>query len=241
MKKLSLLLALSAIAGAANAQLVPAYDNTTTFAGSGYVNGGATATSAITTLVADDINFAAGSAGLGVRSFTFSVANFDTATFTARPRVRFYAADGTGGAPGTFIAGFSFNPISFAPGVGPVNTADFGAATPAFTIPTNLKIWAGITFDNVGATATAANLNNLGQGLYNPPTVGTSADQFFQTSASGSFLVNNPAGSVFNAPFAGTTANFGWTFNVQAVPEPSAFAALGLGVVAVLRRRSKKA
>jgi hypothetical protein len=86
--------------------------------------------------------------------------------------------------------------------------------------------WAGVTFDgNNGTTgATLANLNNLGPGIFDPPTLGSSQDQFFATNSAGSFLANNPAGSFFN--FGGSpVANFGWAFSgtppaAPGAPEP---------------------
>ena len=55
-------------------------------------------------------------------------------------------------------------------------------------------IWAGIAFDNNGGAtgATAAQLDNLAQGIFSPPDLGTSADQYFVTTAAGSFAVGQP-------------------------------------------------
>ena len=72
-------------------------------------------------------------------------------------------------------------------------------------------IWAGIAFDNNGGTtgATAAQLDNLAQGIFSPPEVGTSADQYFVTTAAGSFASDNPVGTLAN--FGGAPpADFGW-------------------------------
>ena len=204
----------------------------------------------ITTLVADDINFAPGLAGQQVTGFVFSVANFNAAAVSARARVRFYATSATTGGPGTYLTGFTFaNPITF--GASSVNLYTFSSATGVFAVPANSSIWAGITFDdNVGTTgATAAQLNNLGQGLYGPPSVGSSQDVFFQTTAAGSFVQNSPTGSFFN--FNGSpAANFGWQFTVvtpaatPAVPEPGSIALLvgmSLPVAGVFARRRKQA
>lgn len=227
-----LLAALAALglASASYAQTLVGYSNVTTFSGSGFPNGGATnqAGNTITRLVADDIQTIAAAFGRTTTQFTFSIANFNSVAVTARPRVRFYDNNGTGGGPGTILAGFSFNPISFAVGV-----QNFNAAA-AFTIPLDGSFWAGITFDdNTGATGiTPAQLDLLGQGIWNAPTIGSSADTIFITTAAGSFLANNPAGGQNN--FGGApVANFGWAF-VVSVPEPSTYALFALGGICCL-------
>jgi hypothetical protein len=202
------------------------YSNITTFTGFGVTNGGAAnvAGDNITTMLADDITPGPGLGGGTVDDVVFSVLNFNAAPVSARPRVRFYAADGAGGGPGTLLAGFTFNPITFAALTGALYEFNNGGAA-LFSIP-NGTFWAGIVFDdNNGTTgATLAQLNNLGVLTFNPPTVGSSQDVFFATNAAGSFLGNNPAGGFFN--FGGTpVANFGWQFSgtpgTTAVPEPS--------------------
>lgn len=241
-----LALAAIALAAAAAAQAqVAIFDNTTSFSGQALPNGGAAnlAGNTITRLVADQIQTTQIGSPLAITGFSFSVANLDAANVTARPRVRFYAADGVGGAPGTYLTGFSFTPITF-------NAGQVGlfSSTAAFTLNvTNGLFWAGITFDdNTGTTgATLAQLNNLGQGLYDPPTVGSSADGYFVTTAAGSFLSNNPAGT--QTTLGGSpVANFGWRFTV-ATPIPEAgtlwMSLLGLPLLGavVMRRRQASA
>lgn len=101
----------------AQAQLI--YDNTITGTGA-FLNGGTAnqAGNLITRLVMDDLTFQAGSAGLTVNSISFAVQNSNAVAVSARPRMRFWNADGVGGGPGTYFAGigFTFSAISFAPG-----------------------------------------------------------------------------------------------------------------------------
>lgn len=218
---------------------VPIYNNIPpTFAGVATSGGSVNQSgNTITKLLADDIvPVGAG----GIVEFWFTVGNLNSVAVSARPRIRFYADNA--GTPGAAIAGFSFSPISFAANSGNVYFTSianvFGA--PLFT--TTGPIWAGITFDNNtgGTGATAAQLDNLGQLVMNPPTLGSSADKLFLTTAAGSNLVNNPAGTVQNSPFGGNPrGNLGWKFNV--VPEPGTMLALAAGLGALFARRRKKA
>lgn len=215
------------------------YSNIDNFTGQAFANGGTANQSGnlITRLVADDTTWAGPVlTGQSVLTVRFSVANLNTTAVSARARIRFWAADGAGGAPGSYYSGvgFTFNAISFASGVtvltGTIGAGLFPAVAPGQTL------WAGLTFDNnSGATgATLAQMNNLGQGIFNPVGIGSSADRFFQTTAAGSFFgTANPAGSLTN--FSGNpVGNFGWEF---IVPAPSSLALLGLGGLVAARRR----
>lgn len=202
------------------------YSNVTTFSGSSFANGGAAnqGGNEISRLVADDTTFTTLPGVSNVTGFKFTVANLNAVAVSARPRVRFYRADGPSlgaglpNAPGTYIAGYSFNPISF-----PASTVQIFTAGPvagfAVVAGGTETIWCGITFDNnTGASgATQAQINNLAQGIYNPVDLGSSVDVMFQTTAAGSFTANSPAGSGFN--FGGTpVANFGWELTVTTLP-----------------------
>jgi len=211
------------------------YSNIDNFTGNAYVAGGAAlqGTNTITKMFYDDIACALPYLdGQSFTQFSFNVANLNTVAVSARARVRFYAD--AAGLPGNYITGFSFNPISFTANSVGTYTATIAAG---FLQPVGGLFWAGITFDNNsgGTGATAAQLNNLGMGVFNPPAVGSSTANFGVTAAAGSFLVNNPGGTIFNGFQDGTPGNFGWEF---VVPAPGAATLLGLaGVVAGRRRR----
>jgi hypothetical protein len=221
----------------ASAQELFIYNDTVNNSGSFFANGGASLVGAntITRLVADDIAPLSGYSGQAISNIYFSVVNANSVSVSARPRLRMWNADGAGGLPGSFIAGFTFNAISFG--------ANSGSSF--FFHPTGVNVpsggfWIGLTFDNnSGATgATDVQLDNLGMALFNPPTIGTSTDNAFETTAAGDFLVNNPAGATFN--FGGNpAANFFFGLSVTQVPEPATFALWGLGFVGLLvvRRR----
>jgi hypothetical protein len=199
----------------------------------------------ITRLLLDELSFDPMFGGASVGLVTFAFSNSNNVPIVASPRIRFYAADGPDRSPGTFLSGYTFDNQVF-----PANTVDFftfdAFLIAPFTLPLDDRIWAGITFDDTEGTsgATAAQLDNLGLGVFDPPSVGSSFDHFFLTAEAGSFFgVNNPAGEFFD--FEGTpVANFGWQIQTSAAaPEPGA---LSLGIVtglplltAHLRRRHR--
>lgn len=220
------------------------YDNTANFQGAAIALGGSAnqAGNQITRMLMDDVQTSGAIAGEDVLEVTFSVYNGNTTNVSTRARIRFWFADGAGGNPGTYYnlpaaVGFTFNAFSFAPGV-TLLTGTLAAGS--FTMPTG-PIWAGITFDNnAGATgATAAQMDNFGQGLFGAPVLGTSNDVMFATTAAGSFFTTpNPAGSQFNFAGTGLLANAGW--RLAAVPEPGTMIALGAGLAALAARRRRK-
>lgn len=192
------------------------YSNVTTFSGFAGAPGGAAADPAaaantITRMNCDDVTYNA-TVARTMSGYRFNVSNLNSTVVTARPRTRFYSDNA--GAPGNYIGGNSFTPIAFAASSVTTYTASPLGASIAFPATgAAVKIWACIVFDNNGAAAptgaTVAELNNLGMGLFGPPDRGTSADIYFQTTANGSFLANNPAGAT--SSFGGApAANFGW-------------------------------
>jgi len=175
-----------------------------------------------------------------------SIVNLNTVAVSARPRMRFWLPDGPNGGPGTYFNnngldvtvppdgvpdnfGFTFNPISFPANTvsGFFTTFDPDSESPnyfPFKVPTGGTFWIGITFDNNdGATgATAAQLDNLGVGLFGAPISGTSEDVFFLTTNPGSFFgASNPLGGGIN--FGNDTdptmplANAGYAFALDLV------------------------
>lgn len=225
-----------------------AYANATTFGGQGLPNGGTAdqAGNLITRMVMDDITPDPQYAGLSVNSIVFSVFNGNATAVSARPRIRFWNADGPGGSPGTYFAGangnvgFTFSAISFPANGTQLFNFDPNGTPNTFLMPSS-TFWVGLTFDNnTGATgATQAQMDLLGQLYFNPPTVGSSTDNVFVTTSAGSFFgVSNPAGALFNN--GGTpVANLGFQFSV--VPEPSSMALLGLTALAGIGLRRRKA
>src|SRR5215831_19031572 len=239
MMRLQLLLGFAFGLLSASAQELFIYRDLDNNTGSFFANGGAATISGntITRLVADDLTPLNGYAGQSISNIYFSVVNANAVAVSARPRLRMWDADGAGGTPGTFIAGFTFNPISFAANSG----SRFFFHPTGVNVPAS-TFWIGLTFDGNGGTtgATSAQLNNLGMALFSPPTIGTSTDNAFETTAAGDFLANNPAGSTFN--FGGNPpANFFFGISVATVPEPSALVLVVLGLVSLLLFRRQAA
>lgn len=164
-------------AGHARASVL-AYLDTASYAGYLQV-GGATDANPTTTLLADALNFPAQFAGRTFDAAAVYIVNPTADTFTARLDERFYAADGANGGPGTLLSSFTLrfqldsNAIILCGSPSPL------PASNQFTIPANGQVWAAVFLDNLNSTATAAQLNSLGLGLFNPPQLGTSADRDF--------------------------------------------------------------
>lgn len=210
-----------------------AYSNLDNYTGSGYANDGAANVGGdtITTLVADDITLD-GPAGQTITGFSWTMGSFATAAVTAGAQLRFYDLDPGTGAPTTLLATIAFGPVTLDPNSFGIYSVTLDAAS-QFVIP-GTTFWAGIAFDDGNGTtgATAADLNNLAQGIFDPPTVGSSQDVFFQTDVAGSYLTDNPSGSFLY--FGGNpVASFGWEFTT-AVPEPSSAAMAGLALALAL-------
>lgn len=224
---------LLAVPAVAAAQVI-VYDNLTNPTGFSFMNAGANnqAGNTITRFVADRVQMSPPSGGMLASEWTFSVVSQSSSSFSARMLLRFFDDDGPGGTPGSLIAAYTYPAISFSLG------AVLLTKTDAFLIPADGQFWAGIAFDNdFGATgASAGFLNSMGEEIYNPPTVGSSTDDYFLGTGLGDFTSNNPAGSILN--FGGSpVANFRWQFKATAVPEPASFALVGVAAAGWLFRR----
>lgn len=210
----------------AKAGLTPLYDNTTTFSGLGYIGGGATPVGGdlTTAMVFDDITAGPGLGGFSVDQLSFSVENFNSSSVFTQAIVQIYQANGPGGGPGTLITSETTTIFATAESIQLITIT----SPSMFTMPTGL-FWAGVSFDNAFNEEGAAQLNDLGQGIFGPPTVGSSQDVFFQSNSATSIGTNNPAGGFFF--FGGNPpADFGWSFETaQAVPEPSTLVLSAVG------------
>lgn len=197
-------------------------------------NGSSIASGARTTnLIADDIRVADGYGGLAVSRVTATVympTYTNETLFQPQARMRFWAADGVDGGPGTFLSGLT-QIISLASNTRTdiVFTAS-NSSQPLFVLPTNGRFWAGITFDG-GTTYTDAQMNRPGLVIPTAAAVGSSTNQGFRAPGSGgNYLgVNNPSGTYFT--FNGLTTNFTWAVETFTAPTSSTGASGFLGPV----------
>jgi hypothetical protein len=231
---------LGMIARPAGATLI--YSNVTDFGEQAFEQGSASAVGSpavyYTPLLSDDIGPIAGSAGRAVDSVTFSIANFNSVTLTTAPILSFYDSNGTDEGPGTLLDSIKLSPISMPGDDVDLFTVNSNASGGFFRIPSDTSFfWAGEAFTNGdGSTATPADLANFGQALFDPPTVGSSQDDFFITTKTTSFTTGNPSGEFQN--FGGSpVGNFGWAFSATAVPEPASLGIIGLLSAGLLSRR----
>jgi len=209
----------SPIAGAASE--TTRYSNIDNFGGSGFSHGADTAW--------DDINLVGGPNQLA--NFDFSIANFGSATLTSVDVVVSFSDDAALDGPdaGDNRLDINFGTIDLSAiftggglgtfSVGTLNSGDIsglGAFLPedpaGFT-------WMGVTFTNAVGVANA----DVGQAIFDPPTIGASGDLFFLDSFGFAGFGGDPV------------ANFGNA--ITTVPAPSAFALLGLGGLVASRRR----
>lgn len=180
-----------------------------------------------TTIVADDITPIAGHAGELVTSFSFSLYNYSTTSSTFNPTVYIYSNSATN-RPGTLLASIPLGSLTLAGN--DANTFTSTNSGGFFNLPSG-TFWAGMALDG----APADTLNNIGQYLSDPPTVGSSADVFFESNGQAT-NDNDPDGVLYS--FGGSPiANFTWSFETTALPEPASLTLLaGVGTLLMRRR-----
>ncbi|HYE19980.1 MAG TPA: autotransporter-associated beta strand repeat-containing protein [Tepidisphaeraceae bacterium] len=207
-----------AVAAPASGQTA-VYNNLTTYLNNGVANLGADNDGEgglKTLMIADDLTLAPGSAGKPINSFSFTVRNFHGTSLTARTRVTIYADNGAN-APGQLLHNTTFAPDTHAPAS--IQTFTFPAQQGIFfNVPASGKIWVGMAFDNrLGMLPiTADQLDQLGQGAYGPPTIGSSANTVFISNAVGNYQVDNPVGHLENTGFS-----LGWSISERLPAEVS--------------------
>lgn len=227
------------------AQQVVAYDNYPAgFTGQGYNfgAGGLTTQGSVTysAMFTDNIILDPIAAGRSVSQLYFSVTNRSSTGVTARPHLRFYADDNGGNAPGTYITGYDFNPLTFGGNTTTAYIYNVPVINP-LVVPGNARLWAGWLLDNGGgATATPAVMESMGVTVFSIYAAGSGTDAYYLAPApgSGTYAGNNPPGSLLNASPSGS---FGWRFTV-AVPEPTTWALISVsGVISAyaIYRRSR--
>ena len=189
--------------------------------------------------------------------FQFGLANLQSVDVIASPVINIYAADGAGGGPGTLLFSKVFDAMTISSAYPGESVYTYNPQTALFVIPSNGTFWAGELFTNTtpGATATTDQLNHLGEIVGNPPTLGSSADRYFQTNVGGAFQSDNPAGFFTSfgnfLPTLDATANFEFSFSTtpaavgtSAAPEPGSLVLTAFGLLAVTmaspKRRTKR-
>jgi hypothetical protein len=191
-KLFALVVTISAFASTGYSQQeVIAYDNSSTNAFLGQTYGSPFE-------FGDQVNLAPGA--WNVTQFKFDYYMNGNVSGNETADLKFYANDGPGGAPGTLL--YDSGPFSLAKGYNTVND------TGLFTQVPNSFTWT-VLFGGIEAFESAGLL------FYNPPTTGSSADDYWQKDANGNWALQR------FTPAGGPVANFGAQITAVAVPEPA--------------------
>lgn len=195
--------------------VTPFYSDITTFSGSAFAFGGTQSgkvqpggTGLLTALSCDDLSLDPGTpnGSYTLNEVTFSVANLNSVDVEAAPTVLFFD-QGTG----ALIDGVAFNKIKFDLTSVVLLTGDLSAQPITFPLDGNgeANIWMCQLFDDDNGTAldgnnahvTIAQYDNLGAGLCDPPTVGSSPDNIY--------VSDNPFVPPYASLPSGSQGNFG--------------------------------
>jgi hypothetical protein len=195
--------AVVAASGAAVVAQTPTviYDNTTNYLGQFFYTANE---------FGDQIAFSGTATERTVTDFKVEYYLAPTTDNNETARVRLYNNDGPGQAPGSLL--FDTGDVSITSGTSGYNYLDLQNL--------GLRVQDGITWTILFGGIEAG--ENVGVLLYNPPTVGSSFDDFWENSTGGWGTKTLP----------GTVANFG--AQVLAVPEPSTMTLMLLGGISAI-------
>jgi hypothetical protein len=210
----SILVAVSLLAGLAQANVIFDYNSTASGStvgaavGATNVSGGLLNNTLVTGWIFGEVSVDPSWVGQPIVGQGFYFSNSTANPITAGITFGLWASDGPGGGPGTLIDIGASQTTALPVGTDYVSV-DTGWATPAG------NFWVGYAFENYATpTTTAADLNSLLFELGDAPTVGTSIGQALLGSQATFPLANDPS-------ISGTADGRLATFLQVTSPEPS--------------------